>query len=199
MQLIKILDTIKEDRKKTNQQYPVKGIAFLVLVALICGYTTWTSITEFGEYNLKWFRKYMPYKNGIPTRHNVARIIRMIKPESLNELLISWAEAYTSKSKNDPKKEELDKKRAVFAIDGKEVKGVKACTGKVLNVVTAFDIYHGISFSTEMGTGKGQEIKMVLNILETLNLKECIVTLDALHCQAKTVNKIVQNKGIAMI
>ncbi|SET65576.1 ISAs1 family transposase [Thorsellia anophelis] len=151
MKLIKILDTLEENRKKTNQKYPVKEIAFLVLAGLICGYSSWTSITEFGEYNLKWLRKFMPYKQGIPTRHNVARIIRMIKPESLNNLLITWANAYSKKSDVAHSDEEINRIRSVFAIDGKEIKGVKARTGEVLNAVTVFDVDNGISFSTEMG------------------------------------------------
>ncbi|SET65215.1 hypothetical protein SAMN02583745_02974 [Thorsellia anophelis DSM 18579] len=40
---------------------------------------------------------------------------------------------------------------------------------------------------------------MVLNVLKTLNLKESIVTLDALHCQTETVNEIVKGKGGALI
>lgn len=199
MKLIKILDTIEENRKTTNQKYPVKEIAFLVLSGLVCGYSSWRAITEFGEYNLKWLRKFMPYKQGIPTRHNVARIIRMIKPESLNHLLLAWANAYSKKSNVEHSDEEIKRIRSVFAIDGKEIKGVKARTGEVLNSVTVFDIDNGISFSTEMGAGKGQEIRMVQNVLKTLNLKECIVTLDALHCQTETVKEIVKGKGIALI
>ncbi|MFC0179881.1 ISAs1 family transposase [Thorsellia kenyensis] len=75
----------------------------------------------------------------------------------------------------------------------------KARTGEILNAVTAFDVDNGISFSTEIGAGKGQEIQMVLNVLKILNLKECIVTLDALHCQTETVNEIFKGKGIALI
>ncbi|WP_093316684.1 transposase family protein [Thorsellia anophelis] len=72
-----------------------------MLIVLICDYSTWASITKFGNLSLKWFHQ-MPYKQGIPTRHNVARIIRMIKPKSLNMLLITWAQAYANQSTKVP-------------------------------------------------------------------------------------------------
>ncbi|SET56420.1 hypothetical protein [Thorsellia anophelis] len=73
----------------------------------------------------------MPYKQGIPTRYNVARIIRMIKPESLNNLLITWANAYSKKSNVAHSDEKINRIRSVFAIDGKEIKGVKAPIGRL--------------------------------------------------------------------
>lgn len=40
---------------------------------------------------------------------------------------------------------------------------------------------------------------MVRNVLNTLNLKECVITLDALHCQSETINTIVKQKATALI
>ncbi|MFC0179531.1 transposase family protein [Thorsellia kenyensis] len=89
MEITNLFDNIEETRSTINQKYPVAEIAFLVISSFICGYNNWHSITRFGDANLDWVRKFFPYANGIPTRHNIARIIRLIKPESLNELLIN--------------------------------------------------------------------------------------------------------------
>jgi predicted transposase YbfD/YdcC len=43
---------------------------------------------------------------------------------------------------------------------------------------------------------KSNEIPTVSKLLEMLEIKGCIVTLDALHCQTKTVEAILGNNSI---
>lgn len=170
MEITNLFDNIEETRSTINQKYPVAEIAFLVIASFICGYNNWHSIARFGDANLDWLRKFFPYANGIPTRHNIARIIRLIKPESLNELLVNWAKSYQSdmleeeqqstdnKNNNDSNSSEntFVNLKKIIAIDGKDVRGLQAHTGEVLNVVSVQNIGLGITMSTEMGLGKGQ-------------------------------------------
>ncbi len=92
MVLIEQLQKVQENRSHINQDYPVIEVVFLVIVAMLCGQKQWTDIEDFGKgkENLKWLRQYLPYKNGIPTRHNIARIMRTVVPETLLSAMVGW-------------------------------------------------------------------------------------------------------------
>ncbi|MFC0179874.1 transposase family protein [Thorsellia kenyensis] len=98
MKITHIFNGIEETRSTINQKYPVAEINFLVVASFICGYSNWHAIARFCEANIDWLRNFFPYTNGLPTRHNIARIIRLIKPKLLNELLINWTRSYQSES-----------------------------------------------------------------------------------------------------
>ncbi|WP_131691558.1 ISAs1 family transposase [Pseudoalteromonas sp. DL-6] len=64
-----------------------------------------------------------------------------------------------------------------------------------LNVVSAFDVDNGLALYQQAAKNKGQEGQVVRDIIDILACKDCIVTLDALHCQTKTLETIVKNKA----
>ena len=87
---------MKDTRSHINQIYPVMEVAFLVITAMICGQNKWTDIKDFGEGNIEWLREYFPYDNGLPTRHNIAAIMRSVVPETLLEAMVGWVREKSS-------------------------------------------------------------------------------------------------------
>ncbi|MFC0179492.1 ISAs1 family transposase [Thorsellia kenyensis] len=146
----------------------------------------------------------------MPNRQNIAIIIRLIKPESLIELLVNWAKSYQSDAPEEQQQSTDNKDSSsskntfvnlknIIAIDGKDVRALQAHSGEVLNFVSVQYIGLDVTMSTEMGLGKGQKNEMVRNVLNTLNLRECVITLEALHCQSETINTIAKQKATALI
>jgi hypothetical protein len=83
MIIIEQLKKVKDTRSHINQVYPAMEITFLVITAILCGQNKWTDIKDVGEGNIERLREYFPYKNGLPTRHNIAAIMRTVVPEAL--------------------------------------------------------------------------------------------------------------------
>ncbi len=74
--------SLQDGRTDINIQYELLDIVFLTLVAILCGAEGWKDIQRFGESKLEWLRKYRAFKQGIPRRHTIDRIIGVIPPKN---------------------------------------------------------------------------------------------------------------------
>lgn len=189
MEILVHLQKVSDTRSHINQDYPVLEMSFLLISALVSGSKTWADIHIFGETRLDWLRQYLPFKNGIPTQQNVGRIIKTMKPESLMAALVSWVNAVRK-----------DNGFTHIAIDGKDVRGVAKYSGSTpLSMVSAFDVEQGLILYHEAGRGKGNELAMARKLIESLEITNAILTLDALHCQVDTFRTIKERNGIALV
>lgn len=189
MKLIDCLKGVQETRSHINQTYPLLEVIFLVVTALACGQKGWSDIEDFGEGNLDWLREYLPYENGIPTRHNIAKIVRAVVPETFVSALVKWANVRRT-----------TEGKPLIAVDGKDIRGVQR-SGKAspLSIVSAFDVEQGLVLYHSATQGKGQEIQAVCDLVEALDIQDCLVTLDALHCQSDTLTLIKKRGGDALV
>ena len=189
MEILVHLRNVTDTRPHINQDYPVLEIAFLLINALVSGSKTWADIHIFGQTRLDSLRYYLPYEHGIPTQQNIARIVKTMRPESLMASLVSWVNSV---------REERQFKH--IAIDGKDLRGVAKYSGSTpLSMVSAFDVEQGLVLYHKAGRGKGNELAMTRELIESLDITGAILTLDALHCQEKTIRQIKEQKGIALI
>lgn len=177
------LSLIEDPRSHVNRQHNLVDIMFLVMAAVVSGCEGWQEIEDFGVNKLDWLRKYRPFDNGIPTRHSIARIVKGIKIEVLVESLFSWVNA-KRESEGQP----------IIAFDGKTLRGIvnQQGKGKALHLVSAFDTGEGLVLCQQSTKQKSEEIDTVRQLLDCLEIKGAIVTMDALHCQKKTLKQITE-------
>ena len=83
----------------------------------------------------------------------------------------------------------------VVAFDGKTGRGSKDGAKTALHLVSAYATALGVSLGQEGGAGKGNELAAIKALLDTLVLKGCIVTMDALGCQTDVAERIVAQGG----
>jgi predicted transposase YbfD/YdcC len=82
----------------------------------------------------------------------------------------------------------------VIAIDGKEARRTKDNSKKPLHVVSAFSHKFGVVLGQLACEEKSNEITAIPKLLEMLEIKGCIVTIDAMGTQTKIADKIT-DKG----
>jgi len=83
----------------------------------------------------------------------------------------------------------------VVAFDGKTVRGSKDGPNTALHMVSAYATELGVSLGQEGTAGKGNELVAIKALLDTLVLKGCIVTMDALGCQTDVAERVVAQGG----
>ena len=189
MIIIEKLKKVKDTRSHINQVYPVMEVAFVVITAMICGQNKWTEIKDFGEGNIEWLREYFPYENGLPTRHNIAAIMSSVVPETLLEAMVGWVNLHREKHA-----------QPIISVDGKVLKGAKASKQQhPLYMVSAFNVDEGLTLTHQPCDGKGMELLAIRNMLDALDIKGCLLTADALHCQVETLNKVVDKGGDILV
>ncbi|RZP70376.1 ISAs1 family transposase [Vibrio vulnificus] len=185
MNLIEHLSVIEDTRSDINQKHDLIDVMFLVISAIASGSEGWQDIEIYGEEKLDWLRKYRPFVHGIPRRHTIARILRAVVAESLLEALACWINEQRT-SQNKP----------IIAFDGKVLRGSYRNDRKTaLQLVTAYDTERGLILSQKPTANKNGEINVVRQMLDIINVKGSVITVDALHCQRETLEKIAEKKA----
>ena len=184
---------IDDPRTKTGAiDYPLVEILFTALVAVVCGADSYPEIETFGTEQLQWLKKFFPFKNGTPSHDTFNRIFELLDPNSLEKayrLLIEGLKIRNPKH---------------IAIDGKASRGCYKIKGQgLLHVVSAYDTENGIALGqlkTKNDEGKDVgESNTIPALIETLDTKDAVVTIDAGGCYANVVDAIIEGKGHYLI
>ena len=176
------LDDPRIDRKKLH---PMPEILLLTLCAVICGAESWDDIETFGQAKLEFLRRYLPYVHGTPSDDTLRRFFRAIDPAQFQRLFIEWIRAWLHP-------EVADK---VVAIDGKTLRGSHNGEQLPIHLVSAFASEAGIVLGQIKTHEKSNEITAIPELLEWLDVRGAIVTIDAMGCQKAIAEKIVDKGG----
>lgn len=140
----------------------------------------------FGESKEPWFRTFLELPNGIPSHDTFARVISSIKPDDFEERFQKWIQAL---AENTGEK--------IIAIDGKTIRrSFDAADGKAaIHMVSAWACESKMVFGQIATDEKSNEITAIPKLLEMLVLEGSVVTMDAMGCQKKIAEKIIDGGG----
>jgi predicted transposase YbfD/YdcC len=183
-----------DDPRTGSCDYPLGEILFVAIIAVLCGSESDQDIATFGEAQIKWFRQFMPLKNGIPSHDTFRRIFMLLKPEVLQS---AYDEIFRElrvrkRGKNSPPKH--------YAIDGKVSRGCYNTKGKsLLHTVSCWDRANGISLgqlATKNEEGKEVgEFNTIPKLIKELDIKGALITIDAGGCYAEITDAIIDGDG----
>jgi len=183
--ILKHFEALPDPRVERTKKYPLEEILLLMISAALSGCTGWKAIKDFGELKLEWLRKYLPYENGIPADDTLARVIRRLCPQVFKSCFFEWTQSISKKTKGD-----------IIAIDGKTVCGSHDLDREQLpiHMVSAWSDANSVVLGQEKVPAKSNEITAIPNLLALLDIKDCIVTIDAMGTQ-KDIAQQICNKG----
>lgn len=166
--------------------YPLQEILFLAVSSSICGITDWDEMELFGNENINWFRKYYLYENGIPSHDTISRLFARLCPKEFCKYFTEWVQSIRKK---------IDKE--VIALDGKMVKGSSQPSKgiKSLYFVSAYAAENSLVLSQEVTEEKSNEILAVPKLLDMIDCKGTIITVDALNCQKQIAQKVIEKEA----
>lgn len=181
--------------KDTRQQWKVKhklsDIVIIVMLSILTGHNDFEEMVIFAEARINILRRYIGLENGIPHKDTIKRVIAILNPNSLNLIFYKWlAEIVTVKRKKTIN--ELDR---IIAFDGKTICGSNDIHNRALHILTAFDTDNELVLGQLPVDVKTNEITVMPDLIDLLDLKDTVITADALNCQKEIVEKIVEKKG----
>jgi predicted transposase YbfD/YdcC len=175
---------LEDPRSKRNRLYSMSEILLVTLCASICGAEGWQDVEDFGNIKIEYLREYLPYKNGIPSDDTFRRFFRAINPDKFQELFREWVKIIAP-SLNDN----------VIAIDGKSSRRSYDDDKKMLHTLSAYATESRLVLGQEKVSDKSNEITAIPQLLDWLDIKGSIVTIDAMGCQHKIANKILEQQS----
>jgi predicted transposase YbfD/YdcC len=185
---IQIMDhlSVVPDPRTRKVKHPLINILFIGLVAALCGAEDFVSMAEFGKARKDWFAKFLDLSNGIPSYDRFNAVFSMLKPGFVEASFRAWIEAFQG---------ELNEK--FIAVDGKTLRGsFDKATGKsALHMVQAWGRENAMCHGQEITDEKSNEITAIPKLLEAMEFKGCVITIDAMGCQRDIAQKIVEAGG----
>lgn len=177
---------LEDPRVDRTKRYPLIEIIFLIISATISGCDGWKSIRDFGLLKLEWLKQFLPYENGVPVDDTIARVMRKLNTKQFANCFTNWIQAVTKTTNGD-----------IIAIDGKTLRR-SFNTGdekSPIHMVSAWSSANGVVLGQEKTAAKSNEITAIPELLNSLAIKGCIVTIDAMGCQKDIAEQIVKQKG----
>lgn len=190
---------IVDERINGYVLHSVESILLLVIFAVIAKSNSFTEIYIFGCSHFEWLSKYIEFENGMPSLSTIKRVISFINPKELESILVDAVKKFNDNNK--PLYQlGLFKIEDIKTIDGKTANASgrkKSKNGEIskMNTMSAYSVKNKICECTEFIEDKTNEIPTCPKLLERLNIKNNIVTFDALNTKKETIEYIFNNDG----
>lgn len=176
---------LADDRESWRVAHPLPEVLLLVVCGTIGAGDDFDEIVEWGEDNLPFLRRFLPYHHGLPGSRWLRALLNRIDPALFAEMFQSWA---ASLRPDAP---------ALVAIDGKTSRGSRDA-GKAraaLHLVSAFATREKLVVAQEaVAEGRNEQTTIPL-LLERLaakgQLQGALVSIDAVACHATTAQAVL--------
>ena len=178
--------TIQDPRVDRQKKHQLQDIFFITLCAVICGADNWVAIEEFGHAKEEWFTDLLGLQYGIPSHDTLGDVFAAIDSEQFSECFSNWVTDLTNLTDGE-----------VIAIDGKCIRRSldKASNKAAIHMVSAWARQNGLVLGQVKVDEKSNEITAIPKLLSRLDISGAVITIDAMGCQKKIAEQIIQQGG----
>src|SRR3954464_7270262 len=185
-ELVDRAKTIPDPRRQCrNLKHRLEDIIVLGFCGVLAGCDDFVEIADWAQQNVVFFRTFLELPHGIPSHDTFNRVFTLVKPAALQEVLLPW----------------LLQRRGLpgdwVHLDGKAMRHTR-CNARnlgALHVVSAWAGQSGLTLGQVAVDAKSNEITALPQLLELLDLRQKIVTTDAMGCQKEVAQTVVEGEG----
>ena len=182
--IVYFLGQIEDNRKAKGKRHEQLSLLIFMILAMLCGKTSLKDMARFGKTHREELARHIPLPRGKPPSFStLQRLSRRLSIHSLVENFNGWMSQYI--------------KEEAIAADGKSITStVKEVDGKqsFTSLVSFFGQNSRLIYQIGvLENDKKSEIHVVQELLRVLQVNKAVFTLDALHCQTKTVEAVVES------
>lgn len=184
---IRYFRSIKDPRRcNRNRRHELIDILVITILGTICGIETWSELYDFGCAKIEWLKTFLMLPNGIPSEDTFARVFSIINPKEFDRCFSNWIRSLS-----------IDVENAVIAIDGKTLRGSqdKPKGNKGIHIVSAWTSKHKLMLAQVKTADKSNEIEAIPRLLKMIDIKNSIITIDAMGCQKKIATQILKQEA----
>jgi len=185
--LIETLKMLPDPRHKRGKRHRIISIIAISICSVLCGCRSYTAIAQWAQNRTQnqlkrlWSRyndknkRYEP-----PSEPTIRRVLQAIDAETVDQAVYGWLRSLFS--------------GCAVAFDGKILKGARNEEGRQVHLLSAIIHQKGITIAQKQIASKSNEIPAVRPLLAPLNLKDKVVTGDAMHTQTDLARFLVEEK-----
>jgi predicted transposase YbfD/YdcC len=170
------------DRKK---QHLLTDIITITIAAALCGIESYNDIEDFGVVREDWLKTFLELPNGIPSHDTFNRVFANMDPVKFEACLRNWVNSILEGHIGQ-----------LISIDGKTIRGAKSHGVKSpIHMVSAWASDSNMVFGQVKVTEKSNEITAIPELLKSLLIKDCLISIDAMGCQEDIATCIIKGEG----
>lgn len=175
---LSILPDSRVDRRKKHSLHDVLMMAIL---AMLCGAESFMDFERFGRAKEAWLRKFLKLPGGIPSHDTFGRVFALIDHAAFAECFRNWTEGLRREVRGE-----------IVAIDGKTLRRShdRSRDKSPIHMVSAWGRENGLVLGQVKVDEKSNEITAIPELLRALELRGCIVTIDAMGTQKQIAREI---------
>lgn len=174
---------IEDPRIERHKLYPLEEILLVGLSSIVCGGEGYEDMKLFGQTRLSVLKQIYPFAQGIASEDTYRRVFMLLDTSEFAGCFAKWMESLHGRV------------RGLVAIDGKAARGSQGERRSPVHMVSAWCHERGVVMGQVATDAKSNEIEAIPRLLELLDLRGSIVTLDAMGCQRAIAAAIVDGGG----
>jgi len=160
-------------------------ILVISLCSTLCGAESFMDMEIFGRSKESWLRERLGLRltHGIPSHDTFNRLFARLSTEAFGECFRNWTRSLQKLTDGQ-----------VIALDGKTLRrAFDSASGRgALQVVSAWASKNRLSLGQVIVDSKSNEITAVPALLKLLDIRGCIITVDALNSQKEIAAQILE-------
>lgn len=174
-------EELEDPRTGNAKRHLLHEVLMIALLTVLCGGETCADMALFGRAKREFLQQFLTLPHGIPSHDTFSRIFRLLDPVLFHAWFIGFMKHFA------------DACQGVVAIDGKTMRRSfdRAAQASPLHLVSAWAADARLCLGQLAVGDKSNEIVAVPKLLELLSLEGRVVTADAMSCQRKIAQKII--------
>ncbi len=171
---------VRDPRQAKKVEHDLVELLVVAVCAVLSGADGFVEIEAWAKEKLEWLRQYLKLEHGIPCHDTFGRVFAAIDPGEFGGAFLRWV---------GPVVPALSQEEVV-AIDGKTSRRSGKAGATPLHLVSAFAAQAGVVLGQRATAAKSNEKTAIPELLATLALEGCIVTIDAMGTQPNIAQAI---------
>lgn len=179
--LVTHFSSIPDYRENHNKRHILVEMIVMAVCCTICGANAFTEIAVIANAKKDWFQSFLTLPAGIPSHDTFNRVLARVNPKAIQSCFISWVRATFPQI--DPQQIALDGKELHHSMDPEN-------DWSNLRMISAWAVENGIVLGQIAVDDTSNEITALPSLLALIDVRDCDITADALHCQIATIDAI---------
>ena len=183
---------LEDPRSDVNRQHPLVSVIVIAVMGVLAGASGPTAIARWAALKEEFLLNTLNLPNGIPRKDVFRRVLMALRPGAFQACFVNWLNSLRAKAG-----EETGIDKPVFAVDGKTArrshdrsKGLGA-----LHSVSVWASEFGLSLGQVACAEKSNEITAIPELLQLVDIKGSIITIDAMGTQKAIAATIINREA----
>ena len=187
-EIAKHFDALEDPRCHINRHHPLTSVVVISIMAVLAGANGPTAIARWAVAKQELLCRNLPLPFGIPCKDVFRIVLTLLNPNVFQACFSDWLKSLQLDAMEKHKIE-----RPIFGVDGKTLRRSHDHAGglSALHSVSVWASELGLSLGQVACAEKSNEITAIPELLQLVDIKGAIITIDAMGTQKAIANQII--------